>query len=195
MKAIFGTALAAALVFASAATAQTPPSNVASVPYRVVAGDDLEIFVWGEERLQRTVRVLPDGSFSFPLVGKVAAAGLLPNEIEARISKGLEPQYRGAVPQVTVSVKSATGTQFSIIGKVRSPGTFTPGRYINALEAVTLAGGPAEFAEMNNVTILRRSGANTQSIRVRLGDVLKGSSSAANANIPAIQGGDTVVVP
>ena len=55
------------------------PAGAQPVPgpaYRISPGDDLEIMVWGDERLQRVVRVLPDGSFGFPLIGQVMAAGL-----------------------------------------------------------------------------------------------------------------------
>ncbi|MEH3102517.1 MAG: polysaccharide biosynthesis/export family protein [Sphingomonas phyllosphaerae] len=179
---------------AAAARGATAPGTV--VPYRINPGDELEIFVWGEERLQRTERVLPDGTFSFPLVGKVDALNALPSEIEARITKGLESQYRTAVPQVTVSVKTPAGLQFSVLGKVRSPGSFNPGRYVNVLEALSLAGGPAEFAQLSNVVILRKTPTGVQAIRVRLSDVLKGQvSDVSNETLPLVRGGDTVIVP
>ncbi len=46
--------------------------------YRINAGDEIEVMVWGDERLQRTVRVLPDGTFAFPLVGQIVATNQLP---------------------------------------------------------------------------------------------------------------------
>src|SRR5438309_3410109 len=102
-----------------------PYATVGASPYRINPGDELEIHVWGDERLQRDVLVLPDGTFDFPLVGQVNAAGRLPGDIERVITTGLQPQYKGPVPQVTVSVKKASGYQFSVVGKVRNPGTFT----------------------------------------------------------------------
>ena len=173
---------------ASAQSSQVPA-------YRINPGDELEVSVWGEERLQRVVKVLPDGTFAFPLVGQVVAMGKLPAEVENRISEGLKPQYRGVVPQVTVSVKSPSGFQFSVIGKVRGPGTFTPGRYINALEALTMAGGPSEFAQVNDIRIVRKEGQQLRSLRVRLGGVLKGQIDVNADDIPAIRSGDTLIVP
>lgn len=165
-------------------------------PYRVNPGDVLQISVWGEDRLQREVKVLPDGSFAFPLVGQIQAAGKLPSELETLITNGLKPQYRGPVPQVTVSVTSPAGFQFSVIGKVRSPGTFTPGRYVNALEALSMAGGPTEFAQVGDTRIVRKSGNTLETIPVRLGNALKGQSGSISvADNPNIQSGDTLVVP
>jgi polysaccharide export outer membrane protein len=179
---------------ASAQPAGRPAS--AGVAYRVNPGDELEVLVWGDERLQRNVRVLPDGTFAFPLVGQVVAAGRLPSELERIITAGLQPQYRGQVPQVTVSVKNPAGFQFSVIGKVKGPGTFTPGRYVNALEALSIAGGASEFADLGNVRIIRKSGDELLTIRVRIADALKGNGGRLNtADIPQIVSGDTLVVP
>ena len=168
-----------------------------SADYRINPGDAVEIYVWGEERLQRTVNVLPDGSIAFPLIGQLNVRGLLPSELEQRIREGLQDQYRGEVPQVTVSV-APSGMQFSVIGRVNSPGSFQPGRYVNALEALSLAGGPNEFADLNNVVIIRKNGAQLQTIRIRMAPLFKSGVSerdVANANLIRIESGDTVIVP
>ena len=177
----------------SLAQSSTPAPGVA---YRINPGDELDILVWGDERLQRSVRVLPDGTFAFPLVGQVNAAGRLPSEIERTISVGLQPQYRGQVPQVTVSVKNPSGFQFSVIGKVKGPGTFTPGRYVNALEALSIGGGPTEFADLKNIRIVRKAGDSLVVIPVRISDALKGNSARMTpTENPQIMSGDTLIVP
>ena len=195
--AAFGLALASGI---GAPALQAQASNLAPAAelraYRINPGDEVEVYVWGEERLQRTVKVLPDGTFSFPLVGQINALNKLPRDIEAEVARGLKPQYRDSVPQVTVSVRAPTGLQFSVAGKVKSPGAFTPGRYVNVLEALTMAGGPAEFADVGGVTILRKSGGGLTAIKVRLSDVLKGNPSQRDlAGLPQLESGDTVIVP
>ncbi len=179
------------------APSQPAPQQVLR-PYTINPGDDIEVYVWGEERLQRTIRILPDGTFSFPLVGKVYALGQLPTQIEEVITKGLASQYRGQVPQVTVSVRSPSGFQFTVAGKVKSPGTFSPGRYVNLLEALSYAGGPDEFAGLDSVTIIRKSGNNLVTVRARIAAAYKGGSAARELTasaIPQIESGDTVIVP
>lgn len=173
-----------------------PYATVGGTPYRINPGDELEIHVWGDERLQRDVLVLPDGTFAFPLVGQVNAAGRLPSDIERVITVGLQPQYKGPVPQVTVSVKRASGYQFSVIGKVRAPGTFTPGRYVNALEALAIAGGPSEFANLGGARLIRKVGTRMVVMPLRLQDALRGDAAALSPNqVPRIESGDTLVVP
>ncbi|WP_234024906.1 polysaccharide biosynthesis/export family protein [Tsuneonella amylolytica] len=189
----------------SAAVAQAPlpqmapaPGVVRQDPYRINAGDELQIYVWGEERLQRAVKVLPDGSIAFPLVGQITAQGLLPRELEQAITNGLAGQYRGQVPQVTVSVAAPTGLQFSIMGRVKAPGTFTPGRYVNVLEGLSMAGGPNEFANLNDIVILRKEGNSIRAIPVRVGALFKTGASSNDvdrSSVIRIESGDTVIVP
>jgi polysaccharide export outer membrane protein len=179
------------------APASAPLPNRASA-YKINPGDELEIYVWGEERLQRTVRVLPDGTIGFPLAGQLVAQGYEPSELEAFISAALKGQYRGPVPAVTVSVKAPAGMQFSVMGKVRSPGTFTPGRYVNILEALSMAGGPSEFANLDSVLIIRKVGDRLTSLRVRVAPLFKagaGGNDVERGNISRIETGDTVIVP
>jgi polysaccharide export outer membrane protein len=126
----------------------------------------------------------------------VKAAGRLPTEIERVITAGLQPQYKGPVPQVTVSVKKPSGYQFSVIGKVHSPGTFTPGRYVNALEALAIAGGPSEFANMGSARVIRKAGDRLYVVPVRIQDALRGDTARLGTNdIPRIESGDTLVIP
>ena len=127
------TSAACAVILASAIGAPASQAQVSSPgptavlrAYRINPGDEVEVYVWGEERLQRTVKVLPDGTFSFPLVGQINALNKLPRDIEAEVARGLKPQYRDNVPQVTVSVRAPAGLQFSVAGKVKAPGAFTP---------------------------------------------------------------------
>ena len=174
-----------------------PAPGVRASPYLVNAGDELEIYVWGEERLQRVVRVLPDGTIAIPLVGQIVAQGRQLSDLEAMISTRLTSQYRGQVPQVTVSVKSPSGMQFSVMGMVKAPGSFSPGRYVNVLEALSMAGGPGDFANLDNILVIRKSGDSIRSFRVRLGGVFRSGASGSvdSTNIIRIETGDTVIVP
>lgn len=187
---------------AAPALAQTPapagaPAGSAGT-YLINPSDELEIYVWGDERLQRVLRVLPDGTFSFPLVGVVHAAGRTTVDVEDEVEKRLATQYREAPPQVTVSVRNAAGMMVSVIGKVRTPGTFPLSRPLDVLQALSLAGGPGEFADVGSVMILRRQGDKPTVIRTRLTDVLRGRASASDLSgdsLPTLMSGDVVIVP
>ncbi|MEO5494563.1 MAG: polysaccharide biosynthesis/export family protein [Sphingomonas sp.] len=188
-----------AIPFSAPALAQAAADvSGTQASYTINAGDELEIYVWGEERLQRVLHVLPDGTIAFPLVGQLRVQGLLPQAVERLVAERLKSQYKGDVPNVTVSVRAASGMSFSVVGKVRSPGSFAPGRFINVLDAVSLAGGPAEFANLDGVSIIRHKGDQLVTLKVKLGSLFKGSSGGGvldKSNIVPLIAGDIVVVP
>ena len=182
---------------ASGATGTGQPTPAVST-YRINAGDELEIYVWGEERLQRQLKVLPDGTIAFPLVGQLRVAGQMPQDVERLVSERLREQYRGDVPFVTVSVRAAAGMRFSVLGKVKSPGIFDATRYLNVLEALSQAGGPDEFANLDSITVIRGNGANAQSFRVRMGQLFRSGVETRDvqaANLLQIAPGDVIIVP
>ncbi len=181
-----------------APTASVEQSSQNQAGYRINAGDELEIYVWGEARLQKPLRVLPDGTVAFPLAGQLAVAGLLPREVEQMVTSRLSSQYKGDVPNVTVSVLNPAGMQFSVMGRVRSPGSFTSGRYANILNALSMAGGPVEFANLDNIQIIRQEGNRTVVLKAKMSALFKGNASQSEIdrrNIIQLLPGDVVIVP
>ncbi len=181
------------------ARAATAPGAPAS-QYRVNIGDELDVFVWGEERMQRSVRVQPDGTFAFPLAGTIKAAGRNVSDISSEIRERIAVNYRSAAPDVTVSVKDASQMRFYVIGKVRTPGSYTSAGAVNILQALSMAGGTAEFADIGNAVILRQQPEGTQVVEpVQLKTVLRGrrglQTGALAKALPTLNGGDVLVVP
>ena len=155
--------------------------------------------MWGEERMQRAVRVQPDGTFSFPLAGTVQATGRNVTDIAAEIRERISVNYRSSVPDVTVSVREATGMRFYVVGKVRTPGSYTSGNPVNILQALSVAGGAAEFADIKNAVILRQT-PNGQVVEpVQLSTILKGgramNAGVLSSPLPMLLSGDVLVIP
>jgi polysaccharide export outer membrane protein len=191
------------LTFPFTTVAQTiaPPVQSAGVDpeYRVNPGDELDILVWGEDRLQRVVRILPDGTFTFPLAGQVTAASRTVREIAQQIRTNIAPNYREGPPDVTVAVREATGMRFYVMGKVRTPGGFSSGRSVNVIQALSMAGGLAEFADIKNAIILRQTAQGQTVERIRLSDLLKGARGIGAGRLatplPVLGVGDVLVIP
>ncbi|MET0251553.1 MAG: polysaccharide biosynthesis/export family protein [Novosphingobium sp.] len=170
-----------------------------SGPYRVNAGDELDVFVWGEDRMQRAVRVQPDGTFAFPLAGTINAVGRGTSDIADEIRERIAVNYRSAPPDVTVSVRDATGMRFYVLGKVRTPGSFTSGKALNILQALSMAGGLADFADIKNAVILRQTASGQTVEPVKLARLLKGGrkldAGTLPTALPTLSSGDVLVIP
>ncbi len=185
----------------AAASASVPPGLTVTngQRYTVNAGDELDVFVWGEERMQRAVLVQPDGTFAFPLAGTIRASGRNVSDIAGEIRERISLNYRGAVPDVTVSVRQATGMRFYVVGKVRTPGSFSSGTAPNILQALSMAGGTADFADVRNAVILRQTPHGEVVEPVALNKLLKGRRALEAGTLakplPTLSSGDVLVIP
>jgi polysaccharide export outer membrane protein len=172
------------------APAGTAPASPDASSYRVGAEDLLEISVWREDTLKKDVLVMPDGSISYPLIGEVRAAGRTVREIREEITKRLDKYIPDPVVSVTVL---KTGSQrVYVLGKVNKPGDFPVGRYVDVLQALSMAGGVTPFADTNNIRIMRRDGDRQVVLPFEYGAVVRGQKLEENVELRA---GDVVVVP
>jgi polysaccharide export outer membrane protein len=175
---------AAYLAVAASAHAQ------ATAGYTVKPGDTLEISVWKEPDLQRTVLVRPDGAFSFPLVGEVDARGKTVTELNKLVSDRLTKFISDAV--VTISVQEIKGNKIFVLGQVNKPGEFIVNPSVNIMQALSMAGGMTPFAATNDIIVLRGQGKQQNAMAFRYNDVVRGRSLDTNIELLS---GDIVVVP
>jgi polysaccharide export outer membrane protein len=159
--------------------------------YALRHGDRLQISVWKEEALNREVRVLPDGSISFPLVGRILVAGVPATEVEKRIRDGLKTYIPEAV--VSVVVLATEGNAVYVLGKVLKPGPVPlTSADTTVLQVLSQAGGLDRFADADAIVVLRKSDGREETLRVRYRDLLKGRALDTNV---VMRPGDTVMVP
>lgn len=167
-----------------------PPRPPSLGPYLVQPGDVLMVSVWKEQDLQGEVLVQPDGAIALPLVGAITAGGKSTEELRAEIAKHLLAYM--PKPVVTVAVRAIGGNRVYVLGKVNKPGEFPLGRPLDVMQALSLAGGTAQFAALNDIVVLRRENGVQLAIRFRYADVERGRDLEQNI---LLKSGDTVVVP
>ena len=158
--------------------------------YKLNQGDVLQISVWGEESLQKEVRVLPDGSITFPLAGRVEVANATTPEIEKRITEKLKTYLPD--PQVTVTISNTEGNRAYIIGKVLRPGAILITGPMTVMQAISLAGGLDRFADKDSIKVLRGSAGAQTVLLVNYDKLIKGQDLNSNVQLNT---GDTILVP
>lgn len=176
-------------LFSVSLFAQDAASARPGAGYLLAPEDILEISVWKEEGLQREVLVRPDGRLSFPLVGYVQAAGRTPEQVQQEIAERLTSFISD--PVVTVAVLRVTGNKIYVIGKVAKPGEYVVGRYVDVLQALSLAGGLTPFAAENNIKILRREQGEQVLFPFKYSEVADGEGLQQNI---ILKSGDIVIV-
>jgi polysaccharide export outer membrane protein len=94
-----------------------------------------------------------DGTIDFPVLGSVPAAGKTRDELSSFIKSELISRNLVNDPVVTVEF---VNLQFSVMGEVRSPGTYKITRdYVTLLDALSMAGDLNINGKRENVLVLR----------------------------------------
>jgi polysaccharide biosynthesis/export protein len=122
--------------------------------YKIGGQDLLDISVYGQAELTRTVRVNSQGNISLPLVGQLMAVGLSAIQLEKLIADRLSETLLQD-PQVTVFVKEAISSRFTIEGAVSKPGVFPLQGPTTLLRAIALAGGQGPLGDLTTVKVFR----------------------------------------
>ena len=183
-------ALLTAVLSAATPAAAQPDSPSTVTEYHVQAGDILDISVWKEEDLLKTVLVRPDGRFSFPLVGDIIATGKTIESLRRELTERLSLFIPDLV--VTVSVQEILGNKIYVLGQVNRPGQFIVNPSVDVMQALSMAGGTTPFAALNDIIILRRSQGINTAISFRYGDVARGRNLGQNI---ILESGDVLIVP
>ena len=158
--------------------------------YSIKPGDTLFVSIWKEDGLTMETLVLPDGKFSFPLVGDVQAAGRSAAAIRDDLVARIDAYIPDAV--ATVMVQRIEGNKAFVVGRVNRPGPIFMTSDTNVMQALSLAGGTAQFAGLKDIIILRGADGNQTAIPFNYDEVEDGENLGQNITL---QAGDVVVVP
>lgn len=167
-----------------------PPSDYT---YIIGPGDTIEMFVWGNPEVSRSVPVRPDGKISAPLVEELPAAGKTPYQLSRDIEKEMAKYIRN--PLVTVIVSGFSGPfseQVRVVGQAAQPQAIPYREKMTLLDLMIAVGGLTEFAAGNRATIVRKINGKQYQFRVRIDDLLEDGDITANVDILP---GDILIVP
>lgn len=158
--------------------------------YQLHQGDKVLISVWREETLQKEVVVLPDGSVTFPLIGRVDVAGQSSLEVEQIITTKLKKYI--PEPIVTVVIVGIDGNRAYVTGKVMHPGPLILNGPTSVLQAISMAGGFDKFADESSIKVIRTKPDGQEILPVNYKDIISGKNISTNIQLKV---GDTLVVP
>lgn len=127
--------------------------------YALDTGDELRIFVYGQENLSRLYRIDARGTIMMPLIGVVRARGLTTYALAARIRARLGARYVRD-PHVTVDIYE--NRPFFILGEVRKPGKYPYVHGLTIEQAVAIAGGYTPRANERRARVSRKDADGAQ---------------------------------
>jgi polysaccharide export outer membrane protein len=176
----------------SSAQAIEKLSNIVTDAYTIGAEDVLDITVWRNQDLSKTVQVRPDGRFSLPVIRDIVAVGKTPSQLADEITRRLKEYVQN--PVVAISVKEVNSYSIFVLGEVVKPGKYPLKSRTTLLQGITIAGGFTPVAARNQVVIFRfgDNGSGMQTLTSSYDDIVLRGGIGGNLELRA---GDTVVVP
>ena len=173
----------------SLASADTLTANKSEI-YHLHRGDSVFISVWREETLQKQLVILPDGSLTYPLIGRVEIADLSTTEAEQIITTILKKFLPN--PVVSVAIVGIDGNRAFVSGKVMRPGFITISGPTTVLQALSIVGGLDKFADEGGIKLLRNNPEGQVVIPINYSNIISGKNLSTNILLRAE---DTLIVP
>lgn len=185
------TLAAALLALSSAACASTRNPDLGPIPgmsagpvqtsepYRIQAGDELEIRFFHTPDQNVTLRVRPDGYISLPLVYELLVAGRTVEDVRLELTELVSAEL--AAPEVAVILRSFSTYPVHVGGEVANPGVLELDGPRTVLQAVFEAGGLLPTASPSNAFVVRREPDGSYLIAsADLHAVLRGKDASGN---------------
>lgn len=158
--------------------------------YFIGAGDVLEILVWREPDISRTVRVRPDGKISLPLADDIQASQNTLLQLKERITEALAAYVDN--PSVYVMLQENRSKRIYVLGKVKAPGEYVLEKDTTVLQAIAMVGGFAEWAKKDDLVILRNGPKGQFRIEFDYDRVVSGKDIKQNI---VLKSDDVIIVP
>ncbi len=155
-------------------TSSSAPMSFAKDQYVIGPEDVIRVEVWRDKTLSREVAVRPDGYISLPLVGDVKAAGFNVKQLTDVLTKKYA-NYLEA-PNVSVSLVAINSFKIFIVGKVNHPGSFAVRSNTTVLQAISMAGGFAEWASRDKIILVRQEKGGEKRYRVDYNKIIAGQA-------------------
>lgn len=168
------------------------PDSTTAAPlgtdYKIAPMDTLTVTVFRVPDLSGEYAVDLLGQISMPLVGDVAAADRTPEELDRILTQKLGEKYF-VNPDVSVGIKASAGRLVTIDGAVTKAGSYPVLGPLTLMQAVALAGGADEDANLRRVAVFRKISGQRQAAAFDLVSIRRGESPD-----PAVYAGDIVIV-
>jgi polysaccharide biosynthesis/export protein len=137
-----------------ASASAMPASATKDQPYRLEAGDTIEIRFFFNPELNDTVQIRPDGRISLQLVGEAGIAG----KTVAQAAEIIQSAYISELktPRVTLQIKSYAGQKVFVTGEVQRPGTISLPGSMSLMAAIEDAGGIKLTGNRDKVVLISK---------------------------------------
>ena len=161
--------------------------------YRLGAGDQVTIDIWGTHQASIQQTISPDGAISIDGLGLVFLNGMSVEQATSYLKKELNKIYAGLsgenpTSQIKVSLGNSRTIQVNVMGEVYQPGTYAVSAFSTVFHALYSAGGVSDIGSLRNIQVVR-NGRNIANV-----DVYEFIMHGKTKDDITLQEGDVIIV-
>ena len=138
----------------------TSTSAVGDLPlpndYRISLKDQFTIMLSGSKEIVFDLRVKLDGTILFPEIGSLSVAGETYEDVKEKITNLVNQSYIGV--SVDVSIKNLSAKKITIVGAVKTPGTYLVNPFSTITSSLAYSGGVEEIGTLRNIKLIKSNG-------------------------------------
>ena len=172
------------------ASTPTTISAVGDLPlpneYKISLNDQFTIILSGSKEAIFDLNVNLDGSILFPELGSISVVGETFQEVKTKLKNLIEQSYIGV--QIDLSLKNLSAKKITIVGAVKTPGTYLVNPFSTISSALGYSGGISEIGTLRNIRLIRTNG------KVYSFDLYKLLISGDRSDDITIESGDVIII-
>lgn len=163
-------------------------SNLGAEKFNLGPGDLVRVAVFGVAELDGEYQIDYDGNIDFPLLGVIPAANKTSSQLAHELEYALGEKYLRD-PEVQVSIIEAAVETITVDGSVKKPGVYDLQGQMSLMQAIALAGGPSNGANLKKVLIFRQLDGQRMAAAFNLKEIRDGDAAD-----PRVYGNDILVM-
>ena len=154
--------------------------------YKISLNDQFKVILSGSKEAIFDMNVNLDGTILFPELGSISVVGETFLEVKTKLKNLIEQSYIGV--QIDLSLKNLSAKKITIVGAVKTPGTYLVNPFSTISSALGYSGGISEIGTLRNIRLIRTNGM-TYSF-----DLYKLLISGSRSDDITIESGDVILI-
>jgi polysaccharide export outer membrane protein len=124
--------------------------------YKISLNDQFTIILSGSKEAIFDLNVNLDGSILFPEIGDIYVVGETFQEVKTKLKNLIDQSFIGV--QIDISLKNLSAKKITIVGAVKTPGTYLVNPFSTISSALGYSGGISEIGTLRGIRLLRTNG-------------------------------------
>jgi polysaccharide export outer membrane protein len=154
--------------------------------YKISLRDQFTVILSGSKDSIFNLNVKLDGTILFPELGAISVVGLSLQEVKDKLAQLIEQSYIGV--NIDISMQNLSAKKITIVGAVKTPGTYLINPFSTITGALAYSGGISEIGSLRDIKLIRN---NKEIFSFDLYDLLINGDRSKDLTLEA---GDTLLI-